>query len=154
MRLISIGLATVILASGCAQEMRDTGVLQASEDVPEIGVMDWPELRRYCTFHAGGHDFDAGDESTWEFVFVRSNTPSRRDAWGVATLDGERQILDEVSRRVTSSTDSRRYASMDNPEVELLVNLNSAGGGSYTGTVQIVAPERGPELALSGECRS
>ena len=154
MRMISISLATVILASGCAQDVRESGVPQAFEDVPEIGVMDWPDLRRYCTFHADGHDFDAGDESTWEFVFVRSNTPSRRDAWGVAALDGERQILDEVSRRVTSSTDSRRYASMDNPEIELLVTLDSAGGDSYIGTIQIVAPERGPEMALSGACRS
>lgn len=153
MRMTTLSLALALLAMGCAPEARDAAVSRTSGDGPAIGITDWPEIRGYCAFHADDHGFDAADESTWKFVFVRSSTPSRRDAWGVATLDGERQILDEVSRRVAGSSDSRRYASMDNPEIELLVNLTSAGGGGYTGTVQIVAPERGPELAISGECR-
>lgn len=154
MRVIALSLAVALLAMGCAPEARDIEVSQTTGNGPAIGIMDWPDIRRYCTFYADGHDFDAADESTWKFLFVRSSTPSRRDAWGVATLDGERQILEEVSRRVAGSTDSRRYASMDNPEIELLVTLNSARGGGYTGTIQIVAPERGPELPLSGDCRN
>lgn len=150
MRLTVIAIATGLLAMGC------TPPPDAAQTVPVdlqgFETVDWPELEGYCTFYADGHGFDAGDESTWRFVFVKPFTPSRRDAWGVIGLDGERQTLSEVSR----GTDTRRYQVIDRPEIEVEVTMVAAGQrdgpGRYTGELQRVAPERGAPVPIRGNC--
>jgi hypothetical protein len=165
-------MATTLLMSGCSidpvesagQTRTDAAGTGAGETdpeliaarVPQIGVMNWPELRRYCTFFADGHAFDSDDKSSWQFVFVTPFTPSRRDAWAVAALNGERQMLDRVSRREAGGTETRRYRSVDDPEIELEVILVSTGRGTesirYSGSIRVAAPARGQPVRFSGRC--
>ena len=157
MRSTLTAMATALFVGGCSPQTSDTVAELQPANVPEIGAITWPKIRDYCTFYADGHEFDAEDESTWQFVFVRSSTPSRRDAWGVAALDGERQLLDEVSRRAAGGTDVRRYQWTDNPEIEIVVTIVSAGrsedSADLSGTIQVVAPARGEAVDFSGACR-
>ncbi len=156
MRTMSIAMVATLLVGGCAPGAGDAVVGSAPANIPEFGVMSWPDIHRYRAFFAEGRDFDSDDESTWRFVFVTPFTPSRRDAWAVAALDGERQMLGRVSRHEAGGTETRRYRSVDNPEVELEVTLVSTGRGdestAFSGTVQIVAPARGASVQISGDC--
>lgn len=157
MRKTVITMAAALLVGGCSPKADNIVAESAPAGVPMIGVMDWPNIRYHCTFFAEGHEFDADDESTWRFIFVKAFTPSRRDAWAVVTLDGERQIISEISRREAGHTETRRYQSVDNPEIELELTMTSARGGNespgFRGTLQIIAPTRGEPARYLGDCR-
>ena len=152
MRAMVIAVTAGLLFAGCAPapDVSRTGPV----DLQGFEAVDWPELEGYCTFYAEGHGFDASDESTWRFVFVKPFTPSRRDAWGVIGLDGDRQTLSEVSRGI----DSRRYQVIDRPEIEIEVKMVTAGrrdgSGPYSGELRMVAPERGTPVPIRGNCTS
>ena len=145
-----IAMATAFLFAGCAPtpDVARSGPV----DLQGFETVSWPELKGYCTFYADGHGFDNDDESTWRFVFVKPFTPSRRDAWGVIGLNGERQTLDEVSRRATT----RRYQVIDLPEIEIEVTMVAAGSadgtGPYSGELRRVAPDRGAPVPIRGNC--
>ena len=152
MRTKVIALATGLLLTGCApapEVSRPEPV-----DLQEFEAVDWPDLKGYCTFYAEGHGFDADDESTWRFVFVKPFTPSRRDAWGVIGLDGERQTLSEIARDM----DTRRYQVVDRPAIEIEVRMVAAGRpdgpGRYSGELRMVAPESGSPVPIRGNCTS
>lgn len=172
MRVPILAAAMALALAGCTAQDTPTGpggqdpagpagaVARTPADpgtAPEIGVMDWPELRYHCTFSAQGHDLDRDDESTWRFVLVTPFTPSRRDDWAVAAVDGERQIWSLVAERRAGRGEVRRYALVDDPEIELEAVLLPAGradgANRYTGTLQIVAPAVGEPVEFSGDCR-
>lgn len=145
-----IVLTAGLLAAGCAPAP-DVSRTEPV-DLQGFDTVVWPELEGYCTFYADGDRFDADDQSTWRFVFVKPYTPSMRDAWGVIGLDGERQTLSEVSR----GTDFRRYQVIDRPEIEVEVTTvagsQRSGPGPYRGELRRVAPDRSAPVPIRGNC--
>ena len=145
-----IAAALVFLAAGCAQAPEAT--LSDPVDLQGFEIIEWPRLKGYCTFYAADHSFDAGDETTWRFLFVKAFTPSRRDTWGVIGLNGNRKTLSEVSRDAFS----RRYQLIDIPEIEVEVRTAVAGRldgpGRHTGELRWAAPETSAPVPIIGNC--
>lgn len=136
-----------------------TSRILAWDGVPEIGVMQLPEVNSFCTFWKQGHEFNFDDPETWAFVFVtvfddRDTSPDNLD--GLISLQGETRTVELITAETSEAGDVRQYRTTEAPiaVVELKMDVRNKGyeSISYTGRIKVTYPEGGKSMRIEGDC--
>lgn len=158
-----VGCGGASESAGSAQAVDATSTVTsrilAWEGVPEIGVMQLPEINSFCTFWKAGHEFNFDDPATWEFVFVtvfdgRDTSPDNLD--GLISLQGETRQMELITAETSEAGDVRQYRTAEPPIAVVEVKMDVRDKGyesiSYTGRIKVTYPEGGKSMRIEGDC--